>query len=217
MALPGRLRYANGPQFLKTIWLALFLTGPLAFPQSPGPQNLLLIVNDKSAVSRTIGEYYARKRSIPQSNVCHIQTSVEEDISRASYDQSVAAPIRQCLEEKKLVETVLYLVTTLEVPLRIEGSRDALNASVSSVDSELTLLYTDIKTNRPHVIPGAIPNPFFRHKEAHFSHPEFPIYLVTRLHGVRFCRRARYDRPLSASEKPGQVRHRHVFFFGHRG
>ena len=199
MALPERLRYANGPPRLKTILPVLLLTGPFAFAQNAGPQNVLLVVNDKSAVSRTIGEYYARKRSIPQSNICHISTIVNEDISRAAYDQTVAAPIRHCLEQKSLVETVLYLVTTLEVPLRIEGTSNALNATVSSVDSELTLLYTDINSNRPHQIPGGIPNPFYRRKEARFSHPEFPIYLVTRLAAYDFAGvRDMIDRSLQA-------------------
>jgi uncharacterized protein (TIGR03790 family) len=202
MALPERLRYANGLHRLKTILLVLLLAGPFAVAQNSGPQNVLLVVNDKSAVSRTIGEYYARKRSIPQSNICHISTSTEEDISRAAYDQTVAAPIRLCLEQKNLVETVLYLVTTLELPLRIQGTSDNLNASVSSVDSELTLLYTDIKSNRPHRIPGAIPNPFFGKKDSRFSHPEFPVYLVTRLAAYDFAEvRNMIDRSLQAKNQ----------------
>jgi uncharacterized protein (TIGR03790 family) len=202
MALPERFRYANGPDCLKTIWLVLLLTGPFAFAQNAGPQNVLLVVNDKSAVSRTIAEYYARKRSIPQSNICHISTSVEEDISRTSYDQTVAAPIRLCLQQKNLVETVLYLVTTLEVPLRIEGTTNALNASVSSVDSELTLLYTDIKSNQPHPLPGGIRNPFYGHKDARFSHAQFPIYLVTRLAAYDFADvRNMIDRSLQAKNQ----------------
>ena len=202
MALPRRFRYANGPLFCKTIWLVLLLTEPFAFAQSAGPQNVLLVVNDKSAVSRTIGEYYARKRSIPQSNICHISTSIEEDISRTSYDQTISSPVRRCLEQKNLVETVLYLVTTLEVPLRIEGPFDGMNASMSSVDSELTLLYTDIKSNQPHRIPGSIPNPFYGHKDAPFSHPQFPIYLVTRLAAYDFAGvRDMIDRSLQAKNQ----------------
>ena len=202
MALPERLRYASGQYCLITIWFVLLFTGPSAFAQIAGPQNVLLVVNDKSAVSRTIGEYYARKRYIPQSNICHISTSVEEDITRASYDQTVAAPIRLCLEQKNLVETVLYLVTTLEVPLRIEGDSNGLNASVSSVDSELTLLYTDIKSNKPHRIPGTIPNPFYGKKDARFVHRQFPIYLVTRLAGYDFADvRNMIDRSLQAKNQ----------------
>ena len=198
MALPERFRYAHRAFSLPAIWFALLLpASSCAFAQ--GPQNVLLVVNDKSAVSRTIGEYYARKRSIPQSNVCHIRTSIEEDIARDDYDQTVAAPIRRCLQKNGLVETVLYLVTTLEVPLRIQGTMETLASSMSSVDSELTLLYSDIKSGKPHAIPGAIPNPFYGKKSARFSHPEFPIYLVTRLAAYDFAGvRDMIDRSLRA-------------------
>ncbi len=198
MALPERFRYARRACcLLIALWL---LTGSQALAQ--GPQNVLLVVNDKSAVSRTIGEYYARKRAIPQSHLCHLRTSIEEDIARDLYDQTVAAPIRACLEKNGLVESVLYLVTTLEVPLRIEGTMDKVDSTISSVDSELTLLYTDIKSNRPHAIPGPIPNPFYGKKTARFSHPEFPIYLVTRLAAYDFAGvRDMIDRSLRAKNQ----------------
>jgi uncharacterized protein (TIGR03790 family) len=197
MALPKSFRHA----YLSLLLLVrLFLTSSSAFAQ--GPQNILLVVNDKSAVSRTIGEYYARKRSIPQSNICHLHTGVEENISRADYDRSIAAPIRLCLLQENLMETVLYLVTTLEVPLRIEGSSNALDGTIASVDSELTLLYTDIKLRKPHVIAGSIPHPVYRRKEARFSHPEFPIYLVTRLAAYDFAGvRDMIDRSLRAKNQ----------------
>ena len=201
MALPERFRYASRARrtlcALQVIPLFLLLAGSCALAQ--GPQNVLLVVNDKSALSRTIGEYYARKRFIPQSHICHIRTSVEEDIARDAYDQTVATPIRACLQKNGLVETVLYLVTTLEVPLRIEGTMNSLDSTISSVDSELTLLYADMKSNKPHVIPGPIANPFFGKKNARFSHPEFPIYLVTRLAAYDFAGvRDMIDRSLRA-------------------
>ena len=201
MALPESLRYTRRLRSLQTIWFTLWLlTGSRALAQ--GPQNVLLVVNDKSAVSRTIGEYYARKRGIPQSHVCRLRTSIEEDIARDLYDQTVAAPIRACLEQNDLVESVLYLVTTLEVPLRIEGTMNRVDSTISSVDSELTLLYSDIKSNRPHAIPGPIPNPFYGKKTARFSHPEFPIYLVTRLAAYDFAGvRDMIDRSLRAKNQ----------------
>src|SRR5258708_407461 len=160
-----------------------------------GPQNVLLVVNDNSSVSKSIGEYYTHKRSIPQTNICHIRASLEEEIARLDYDQSVAIPIRRCLESKGLVESVLYIVTTKDVPLRIAGDQ----AKVAAVDSELTLLYLDIKQNRPHQIPGNVPNPFFNRSTARFGHPEFPIYLVTRLTAYDFAEvRDMIDRGLSA-------------------
>ena len=152
------------------------------------PQNVLVVVNDNSPVSRSIGEYYALRRAIPARNVCHIKTSAEEVIQREAYDSQIAAPVAEYLKRNNMVDSILYLVTTLGVPLKIPGvpgKDSALDSDEASVDSELTMLYSDI-VNGPHSIPGSIPNPFFGHPNAPFSHPEFPIYLVTRLAGYNF-------------------------------
>ena len=51
----------------------------------------------------------------------------------------------------------------------------------AAVDSELTLLYSDLKQGQAHPISGPALNPFFGKRDAKFAHPEFPMYLVTRL------------------------------------
>ncbi len=146
-----------------------------------GPDNVLVVVNDNSALSKTIGEYYVRRRAIPLAQVCHLRVSADEEIARPDYDKSIAVPIAKFLQDHKLVEKILYIVTTAGVPLRIQG--DTLN--VAAVDSELALLYTDIKMG-PHRVPGSVPNPFYGHRADKFSHPEFPIYMVTRLAAYDF-------------------------------
>lgn len=162
--------------------LAAF-TGEAARAQ--GPQQVLIVVNRDSALSKTVAEYYARRRSIPEQNVCRIRTTDAEDIERVVYDRDVAKPIAQCLKSKNLVESILYIVTTAGVPLRIAGEGGP-GAETSAVDSELTLLYSEIH-GHPHQLKGAIPNPFFGKKDATFRHPDFPIYLVTRLAGYDFA------------------------------
>src|SRR5579862_8359326 len=148
------------------------------------PQNVLVVVNDASPVSRSIGEYYALRREVPSRNICHLHTSTDEIISRAQYGSEIAAPIANCLKKNDLVETILYIVTTLGVPLKIPGS-DGLSGDAASVDTELTLLYSDM-TRPPHSIAGSLPNPFFGRINDKFSHPQFPIYLVTRLAAYDF-------------------------------
>jgi len=51
----------------------------------------------------------------------------------------------------------------------------------AGVDSELTLLYSDLKSGKPHALAGPANNPYFGRREAKFAHPDFPIFLVTRL------------------------------------
>ena len=150
------------------------------------PQNVLVVVNDNSPVSRSIGEYYALRRAIPPRNICHIHTTTDEVIQRPQYKAEIAAPIADYLKKNNLVESVLYIVTTMGVPLKIPGSGpESLSSDAAAVDSELTLLYSDMR-GAPHTVAGSLLNPFFGRTHDKFSHPEFPIYLVTRLAAYDF-------------------------------
>ncbi len=164
----------------------LLVTGGLLDAQ--GPANVLVVVNDNSPLSREIGEYYARRRGIPMDQMCRLRTGTFENIARAGYDREIAAPISAYLRNHKLAEKILYIVTTSGVPLRISGvgPGTGMSSDFAAVDSELTLLYQDMHTLRPHAMAGWIPNPFFGKRGAKFTHPEFPIYLVTRLTAYDF-------------------------------
>lgn len=147
-------------------------------------ENVLVVINDAAPVSREIGQYYAARRRIPPANVCHIMANVDEEISRDVYDRQIAAPIAKFLRGGHLEDQILYIVTTSGVPLRISG-HGGLAGDEAAVDSELTLLYSDMR-GRPHALPAGIANPFFGRVRFRFRHPDFPIYLVTRLTGYDF-------------------------------
>src|ERR1019366_7461503 len=105
---------------------------------------------------------------------------------RAQYDREIAGPIGTCLKHNQLTEQILYIVTTGGVPLKISGREpEGPTGDYASVDSELTMLYSDLKQGKAHPIAGPLGNPFFGKREAKFAHPEFPIYLVTRLPSPR--------------------------------
>ncbi|MGD1072486.1 MAG: TIGR03790 family protein [Bryobacteraceae bacterium] len=160
--------------------VALLLAGASAAAQTP--DQVLVVVNSRSATSRKIGQYYMHKRGIPPSNICTIGTAPEETIARSVYEAEIEAPIGKFLRGQGLAEKILYIVLTGGVPLRIEGPGDGLRSEAASVDSELTLLYQRLHSV---TIPlaGAVNNPFFRHQDSPFRHPTFPMYLVTRLDG----------------------------------
>ncbi|MDX1984944.1 MAG: TIGR03790 family protein [Bryobacteraceae bacterium] len=161
------------------------------------PENVLIVANRASPVSNSIAEYYARKRGIPAAQVCYIRTATTESVSRLVYETQIARPIARCLVSRGLQEKILYIVTTLGVPLIVEGA-GGMEGDIAAVDSELTLLYSAMK-GRPHRVQGAWPNPYFRQTDAAFSHPAFPIYLVTRLAGYDFADvRGLIDRSLAA-------------------
>ncbi len=170
-------------------------------PATARADRVLIVVNDASSLSETIGEYYARRRGIPARNVCRIRTSEDEEIPRAAYDREIATPVAACLRGENLTEKVLYIVTTGGVPLRVAGSGGP-DGDIAAVDSELTLLYADLKSGRPHPIKGIQANPFYGQRDARFSHPQFPIYLVARLAAYSFSTvRNMIDRSLEARNR----------------
>ncbi|MGA7239542.1 MAG: TIGR03790 family protein [Bryobacteraceae bacterium] len=142
---------------------------------------VLLVGNRDSAESRQIVEYYRSRRSIPAANVCWLSTTTDEEVSWNVYQSRIEGPVGDCLKNASLQEKVLYIVLTLGTPLKIDGTKGQM-ATRSSVDSELALLYSKLKGAK-FDRAGPLRNPFFSARDAPFRHPQFPIYLVTRLAG----------------------------------
>src|SRR5579863_7587317 len=105
------------------------------------PDQVLVVVNKQSPDSRVIGQYYMQQRKIPAGNLCLIDVPLDDDIDRDAYQSGVEAPIGKFLTQKNLTESILYIVTTKGVPLRVHGPGDGLSNTGASIDSELTLLY----------------------------------------------------------------------------
>lgn len=151
---------------------------------------VLIVVNRKSDVSLKAGLYYMGQRAIPAENIVFLECPDNETVGRVTFDRTIRVPIARHLIHHRLVDQILYIVTTKGVPLKIEGSGGGLaEALQASVDSELTLLYWEIKHRRSsRLLRGALHNPYFNADpemkgEAHFNHKRWPIYLVTRLTG----------------------------------
>jgi len=160
------------------IALLLLLALPL-FAQTG--ENVLLVANRSSALSKQIADYYRPLRDVPIENVCHLDSTTDEEISWTTFQKDIEIPIGKCLTNSGLGEKVLYIVLTADIPLRIAGSAGPIEeAEQGSVDSELTLLYQKLKGSK-FVRKGTVNNPFFGKADAPFRHPNYPIYLVTRL------------------------------------
>lgn len=162
---------------------------------------MLLVVNRQDAASREIGDYYRPRRRIPIANVCYLDTAADEEIAWPVYLERIEQPVGDCLKKAGLQENVLYIVTTLGVPLKIAGGGSGVAAEYGSVDSELALLYAKLKGSR-FQRAGGIANPFFMKRDAPFRHPQFPIYLVTRLAAYDVAEvKAMIDRALAARNR----------------
>jgi uncharacterized protein (TIGR03790 family) len=171
----------------------------------PGPERVLVIVNQQSGLSRRIGELYARKRSIPERQVCRIQMPEVETITRRQFNTELEPAVAACLRDRQLDEQIFYLVLAQGVPLRVKSENGGgTNADGASVDSELTLLYRRLRGQKfPE--PGWLENPFFRQRDTPFDHRSFPMYLVTRLAAYTFADVERIIDQSLAARNQGKV------------
>lgn len=187
---------------IRTILLILIVAAPL-FAQTA--DNVLLILNDVNPVSADVGNYYARKRGIPTSNILRIKTSADDNITRDEFERQIELPIRLWLTRNFAQDRILYIVLTKGIPLRIIGT-DGKDGTAASVDSELTLLYRKLMGQ---TVPqaGQVPNPYFLGdapptQAKQFSHAEQDIYLVSRLDGYNIEDiRALIDRGFAPSKE----------------
>ncbi len=104
-------------RFLLLVLVYSVLTAGCAFAGG-GPKNVLLVVNDNSAISQSIANYYKMKRRIPDRNVCHIRCSTDELISKAECDANIVAPIQSFLDTKGIHDRIDYIVLTKGIPLK---------------------------------------------------------------------------------------------------
>ena len=159
---------------------ALAVSATAARAQTPA--QVLVVINKQSPTSIEIGKYYMAKRAIPPGNLCVIDVPPGDEVTREVYDTGIEPPIAKFLTRRKLIESILYIVTTDGVPLRIPGVGDKLRYNGAAVDSELTLLYQKLHgVTVP--LEGFVANPFFQKRDAPFRHPQIPMYMVTRLAG----------------------------------
>ncbi len=161
----------------------------LGFPSSSAgqsPDQVLVVVNQKSPASSQIGAYYMQRRHLPEGNLVSLSISESDEITRAEFERQIQAPIASWLGSKSAYDRIVYIVLCKGVPLRIVGT-PGRNGSVASVDSELSLLYRRL-VGRAISPDGRVDNPYFLGEAdvdiaKPFTHETDDIYLVTRLDG----------------------------------
>ena len=158
---------------------------PVLVARPPAPQTgiqsdeVAIIVNDADPGSRAIAAYYSARRGIPAAHICHLRLAADEEIGRDTFERDIETPVGGWLKRRNLVEKILVLVTTSGVPLKVKGSFSP-TGTASSVDSELALLYNLLHALKRPPLEGGVPNPFYQ-SNRRFQHPQFAMYLVTRL------------------------------------
>lgn len=187
-------------------------------PQKRSPDQVLLVVNESSPVSRAIGNDYALKRGIKHRLSVRCQDSAlsagNETMTLAAYAESIESPVRTFLTAHTNID---FIVLTKGIPIRISGSdmgscdensrEPASTRGNPSIDSYLSALdYTNLANTVKIFLHGsggmgcAYSNRYWNATEP-FSHAKFGGYLVTRLDGYSEAdARSLVDRALAAEK-----------------
>ena len=169
-------------------------------PQRRTPDQVLVVLNANSVISKEIGCDYFQKRAAMNLLMIHCQDSAasteNETIPLTNYLRFIELPIRNYLSTHSNID---FIVLTKGIPIRIKGSAmgscDEHSTEAReirghpSVDSTLAALDYDklpgtmkIDITGSGAIGCAYSNRFWNAKEP-FSHAKFGGYLVTRLDG----------------------------------
>ena len=181
------------------------LTDPRA-DKVAGAENVLVVVNGSSPQSVEIGEYYRKRRGIPERNVLKLSYHANlEMVSFRIFEENIKAPIQAYLTSQGLKEKILYIVMTYGLPYKVlvQGGRSA-----DSVDAQLADLFDEIKSdpNNDMASPeGLYRNPYYL-AGSHFSRGNGNRgYLVARLDGpLAEPADARYNKRTAHRDDPLQ-------------
>jgi uncharacterized protein (TIGR03790 family) len=164
------------------------------------PDEVLLLCNTNSPISRAIADDYAQKRHIHHRLAIQCQDSAlrtqDETMTLAAYTEAIEKPVRHYLATHPHIN---FIVLTKGIPIRIVGAAlgsadehtqdPEITRGHPSVDSYLAAMdYTSLPGTRKIAITGsgaigsAFANRYWNAAEP-FSHAKFGGYLVTRLDG----------------------------------
>ena len=90
-----------------------------------GPENVLVVVNGMSWVSRTIANHYVQVRHIPPENVVDIDWKGDwHSTPVATFREQILRPVFEAMERRKLTSQIDYIVYSSDFPWQIDVLAD---------------------------------------------------------------------------------------------
>ena len=137
---------------------------------------VLVVINDSSPESLTVGAYYMSKRKIPRANLVRVKVTTEENITWESFEKDLRSPVKNAIYDSK--NSIDFVVLTKGVPIRIHSNGGhSVDGHIASMD----LPIKPIEKPEEDQVRGSL-NPYFNKNES-FSRKKYGFVLVTRLDG----------------------------------
>ena len=189
-----KIRYSTFPVRYSVFFFFSFSLLLLLFTasaQALDPNEILVVANGQESDGVELARLYMKERQIPQGNLLVIQTAANEGITRLFYDDEIATPIREFLQDKPKITCLLLFYG---IPLRINGKlspaenpedKEKSRATrrqrdpVASVDSELSLVKV---ADAP--VDDWLANPYFvKFQRQKTTYKKGQVLMVSRLDG----------------------------------
>jgi hypothetical protein len=140
-----------------------------------GPENVLLLVNSRSATSRAVANHYAKLRGIPASNLVTLDTEVKHKIGVEEFRTQILMPALQAMASRGIGGQIDYIVYSADFPSQIDLAADGRpeglgEAGASKADpyastgsiNAMTYLWQLTMTKKPNYMARNV-NLYFRH------------------------------------------------------
>lgn len=122
--MPSRNRFATHFSRWAVAIAALCLL-PSACWAGGGPENLFLVINEHSDVSKTIANHYIRMRKIPACNVMYLDWKGGlNNTTGKAFREQILSPILKEIEARQIVPQIDYIVYSADFPWRVDFRKD---------------------------------------------------------------------------------------------
>lgn len=125
-----------------------------------GPQNALLVVNQRSWASKTIANHYVALRQLPMANVVYIDWpgSVIEHVPVDDFREKILAPALSVIQRRGLADQIDYIVYCADFPYAVnvdsdvsQGQQGQAGSAVAAING-LTYFSRDVMRKDPRYL-----------------------------------------------------------------
>lgn len=126
--------------------------------------NVVVVVNQNSADSVALGNYYCERRGIPPQNLLRINWAGSRvDWTRAEFETTLRTPLESMLVARQLTDQIDYVLLSMDIPYRV--TEDTGVPATSGQNSTTSALFYGFKADGagPYLycnLPGASSNAY---------------------------------------------------------
>jgi uncharacterized protein (TIGR03790 family) len=119
--------------------------------------NVVVVVNQTSADSLALGNYYCEKRGVPPQNVLRINWAGSKVTwTKSDFDAVLRVPLNAMLAERRLTNQIDYVLLSMDIPYRVVET-NALTL-LNGQNSTTSALYYGFKPDGCLVCPAGLPS-----------------------------------------------------------